>query len=95
MARRTHSGIPPMFIRLRSLLRSARKNTDGQELIEYGILAALIAAVVVLVLSQVGTRVFDIFQSTDSALGGGASNPNSGGGGSGPCLLYTSDAADE
>jgi Flp pilus assembly pilin Flp len=46
-----------MLLRVNQLMREQR----GQDLIEYGLLAALIAAVVVIAVGSVGTTLNDFF----------------------------------
>ena len=63
----------------RSLRRLILK-TDGQDLIEYALLTAIIAGTVVIALQGIGVKVSDVYATTSSALPGGSSNPGDPGG---------------
>lgn len=46
------------------------REEDGVTAIEYGLIAALIAVVIILAVTQIGTRLCLVFQSVAVALGG-------------------------
>jgi pilus assembly protein Flp/PilA len=45
------------------------KDEDGATAVEYGIMVAAIAAVIILVVNAVGTKTNSAFQSVNSAMG--------------------------
>ena len=49
--------------RVRVALERLARETDGQDLLEYGLLAALIAVVVIAGISQLGQAIFNTFWS--------------------------------
>jgi pilus assembly protein Flp/PilA len=51
-----------MLAYFRALLRSAIKDEKGQDLAEYALLIALIAIVVILAVTLLGTQIQTIFQ---------------------------------
>ena len=55
-----------------SLLRQLLRQEDGQGLVEYGLIIALVALVVIGLLSQVGESLIDKFREIVTALGGGS-----------------------
>ncbi|MCB1354184.1 MAG: Flp family type IVb pilin [Rhodobacteraceae bacterium] len=68
------------------------RNEDGATAIEYGLLAALIAVVIIAALSGIGTQLNDTFTKVQTELksandssgggtGGGATTPDTGDGG--------------
>jgi pilus assembly protein Flp/PilA len=54
------------------LLRRLLRQEDGQGLVEYGLIIALVALVVIGLLSQVGESLIDKFREIVTALGGGS-----------------------
>ena len=64
---------------LRDRLARLRKD-DGQTLIEYALLAFLIAIVSILLLAAIGLDLAETFDSVENALGIGDSNDVSAGG---------------
>ena len=54
---------------LNSLKRAIRHQEEGATAVEYGIMVALIAAVIVLVVLALGNQVCEGFESTSDALG--------------------------
>jgi pilus assembly protein Flp/PilA len=53
-------------------LRSFVRREEGQDLLEYALLVALIALVCVIAITAAGNNVNTIFQRIAAALGGGA-----------------------
>ena len=53
-------------------LRSLFRNDEGQDLLEYALLVALIALVCVVAITAAGANVNTIFTRIAAALGGGA-----------------------
>jgi Flp pilus assembly pilin Flp len=47
--------------RLRAAIDRLAQSADGQDLLEYGLLAALIAVVVMAGISALGNTIFDVF----------------------------------
>ncbi len=47
--------------RLRAAINRLAQSTDGQDLLEYGLLACLIAVVVMAGISALGNTIFDVF----------------------------------
>ena len=45
------------------------KDEEGQGMVEYGLIIALIAIVVIVALAALGPKIRDIFNRTNSALG--------------------------
>src|SRR5688572_24416607 len=76
-----------------AVLRRLVRQTHGQDLIEYGVLLAIVAAGVLLAVSQLGVKVPGYYITTNEALPGGVSpgrggnpgngNPNPGNPGNG------------
>jgi Flp pilus assembly pilin Flp len=64
---------------MRDRLARLRKD-DGQTLIEYALLAFLIAIVSILLLAAIGLDLAETFDSVENALGLGAPNDVSAGG---------------
>lgn len=56
-------------MKIRQFIASFRKNTDGASMIEYAILASLIAVVAIGAITTVGTKVNTTFSSVGSQLG--------------------------
>ena len=54
--------------RLLSVVRVFGANTDGQDLVEYGVLVALIAVAAFLAISSVGSTLNTIWQTFPSAI---------------------------
>ena len=50
-----------------SILRRFRRCEEGQDLLEYGLLAALIAIIALGAVSAVGTTIFNVFWSAIAA----------------------------
>ena len=59
---------------LRGQLARLRKDEEGQTLIEYALLAFLIAIVSILLLAAIGLDLAETFDQVENALGIGASN---------------------
>jgi pilus assembly protein Flp/PilA len=57
-----------MFTFIRNLLAHIRRNADGQTLVEYGLLLALIAIVVIAALIFLGPIISDIFSRVGNEL---------------------------
>jgi Flp pilus assembly pilin Flp len=55
------------------------RQSHGQDLIEYGVLIALVAAGVIIVMSQIGAKVPGLYEPTVTALPGGEPGPGRGG----------------
>ena len=55
-----------------ALVNTFRKNEEGQDLLEYALLVALIALVAVGAVTAAGTSVSTIFTNIAGALGGAA-----------------------
>jgi pilus assembly protein Flp/PilA len=53
---------------MKKLIARFVKEEEGQDLIEYGLLAALIAVVAYLVISNIGTGVNQIYQNVNSQV---------------------------
>lgn len=51
-----------------STLRALLHNDEGATMVEYGIMVALIAAVCILVVSQIGTKVSAAFNSVNANI---------------------------
>ena len=50
------------------MMRNWFKNEDGQGMVEYGLIIALIALVVIVALVALGPKVREIFDKTNDAL---------------------------
>jgi Flp pilus assembly pilin Flp len=50
-----------------AIIRRFRKSEEGQDLLEYGLLAALIALVALASVMQVGTTILNVFWSAIAA----------------------------
>ena len=50
-----------------SVMRRFRRGEDGQDLLEYGLLAALIAVVALGAVATLGTTILDVFWSAIAA----------------------------
>ncbi|PYQ92979.1 MAG: Flp family type IVb pilin [Acidobacteria bacterium] len=57
---------------MKTLLRRLIWEEQGQDLIEYALLAAFIAIVAVLAITAIGTRVNGVYESVRDALPAGA-----------------------
>jgi len=55
-----------------AFVNTFRRNEEGQDLLEYALLVALIALVAVGAVTAAGTSVKTIFENVASALGGAA-----------------------
>lgn len=55
--------------RIRSALTRARRDEDGQGLVEYALILVFIAVVVIVILSVVGQQVNNVFSNISSGLG--------------------------
>lgn len=55
-------------MKLFTYLRALVTNDEGQDMIEYALLAALIAIIAVVAIGDVGTRVNGIFEAVVAAL---------------------------
>jgi Flp pilus assembly pilin Flp len=51
-----------------SLLRRLAREVDGQDLIEYGLLAALISIVAVLAITNVGSALNQSYQNIEASI---------------------------
>ena len=60
------------YVKIKSALIQFRGDEDGATAIEYGLFAALIAAVIVTIVSQLGTEVQTGFQTVCDTLKGSA-----------------------
>lgn len=52
---------------------SARRDDEGASAVEYGLLVAAIAAVIVIIIFALGHVISGVFSSTCSSISGGAS----------------------
>ena len=50
------------------MLKRLLKDERGEDLIEYGLLAGLISIALILILGEVGTALYDVFDAIKSAL---------------------------
>jgi pilus assembly protein Flp/PilA len=55
---------------MKNLLARFIREDEGQDLIEYALLAGLITTAVVATISLVGTRVLELFTALNTAIGG-------------------------
>lgn len=71
---------PGLASRVAHLGRRLYRRTDGQDLIEYGVLIALVAAGVIIAASQLGVKLPGLYEPTVAALPGepGGGNPGNG-----------------
>jgi pilus assembly protein Flp/PilA len=53
---------------MKSVLVRFIRNDEGQDLIEYGLLAGIITAAVVLLISSISTKVLNLFTTLNSAI---------------------------
>ena len=60
-----------MFLRLYCQMVSAFKSEKGATAVEYGIMVALIAFVILLVVAALGQQLGTVFQSVTNAIGPG------------------------
>lgn len=65
------------------LLKRLVFRTEGQDLIEYALLASIISVSVVLVLGPIGTTITTSYDEIETALSAPAAPPNGGGPGNG------------
>lgn len=73
-----------MTLRGKPHLRLLRDLTDGQDLIEYALLIALISTTVLITVTQLGVKVPGMYTTTADALpGDGGQEPTDGGPGNG------------
>ena len=63
------------------MLRRWIKDEEGQGMVEYGLIIALIAIVVIVALVALGPKIRDIFAKTDEELGKATSTTAAGSGG--------------
>lgn len=61
-------------MKLHALIRRIRKNEDGATAIEYGLIAALIAVVIIVAVTTVGTELNDTFSTVGNKLKTAQSN---------------------
>lgn len=59
-----------LFNYLRTYLRAFVSNDEGQDLLEYALLVALIAIVCIIAVGTTGTNVNAIFEAISTELGG-------------------------
>jgi pilus assembly protein Flp/PilA len=57
---------------MKNILKRLWKEEEGQDLIEYALLVALIALVAVAVFPPIGTSIRNIFVNANNCLSGGA-----------------------
>lgn len=60
-----------MLLRLYCRLMAALKSEEGATAVEYGVMVALIAFVILLVVAALGTKLGEIFKQVKDALGPG------------------------
>jgi pilus assembly protein Flp/PilA len=53
---------------MRSVIARFIRNDEGQDLIEYGLLAGLITALVVAAITSIGQKVLTLFTKLDTAV---------------------------
>jgi pilus assembly protein Flp/PilA len=53
---------------MRSLFRQLATQENGQDLIEYGLLAALISVIAVLAITTVGTKLQSSYQNLETSI---------------------------
>jgi pilus assembly protein Flp/PilA len=58
-----------LYVKLQNRLAEIR-NEDGATAVEYGIMVALIAAVIVLAVTALGVNIRDVFQGVADTIGG-------------------------
>ena len=71
---------------MRAVIRHLTRSSEGQDLIEYGVLIGIIAVALVVSLSGIGGRVSSMYTSLTVAIGAddpGAGNPGGGNPGGG------------
>lgn len=59
-----------MFLNLRFMLRRLVREEEGATAIEYALIAGLVAAVLVTVLTTLGGNIEDLFQAIADVIGG-------------------------
>jgi len=57
-----------MYVKCMSMLNGLRQNKKGQGLVEYGLIVGLIAVVVVVAVTTLGTQINTIFTNIIAAL---------------------------
>ena len=57
-----------LYVRFMKALSSVRENEDGVTAIEYGLIAALIAVVIIVAVTAVGTSLTGVFNEIAAAL---------------------------
>ena len=57
-----------LYVRLMKALSNVREDEDGVTAIEYGLIAALIAIVIIVAVTAVGTSLTAVFQEIADAL---------------------------
>jgi pilus assembly protein Flp/PilA len=57
-----------MFLKLYLKLQDLKDREEGQTMVEYGLLAAIISLAAISVLPNIGTKLLNIFTSINSAL---------------------------
>ena len=62
---------------VRALIDSRRFSDEGASAVEYGLLVAAIAAVIVIIIFALGHVISGVFSSTCSSISGGASTTQS------------------
>lgn len=63
-----------MFATFRTIASRARREENGATAVEYGIMVALIAVVIIVAVSLLGTNLVDTFNSSACAVKGGSWN---------------------
>ena len=64
--------ILPILLNLKARFEDMKENERGASAVEYGLLVALIAAVIIVVVTTLGTNIRDAFCDVVGATGGGA-----------------------
>lgn len=57
-----------MFLKLMIKVQNLLNNEEGQDLIEYGLLAGIVALVAISSLQGIGSKISSVFASIDTAL---------------------------
>ena len=63
-----------MFATFRTIASRARREENGATAVEYGIMVALIAVVIIVAVSLLGSTLVDTFNSTACSVSGGSWN---------------------
>ncbi|WP_350647011.1 Flp family type IVb pilin [Pseudomonas sp. HY13-MNA-CIBAN-0226] len=66
-----------MFLKLYVKIRVFFESTEGASAIEYAIVAAMVAVVVVVFITPIGDRVSEIFNAINEGIGGKPVTPSS------------------